>query len=285
MTGDIVLLNLPKNENIANALRGVLSIFESVFPERIRGYYIVGSYADGSSLATSDIDLTIVFKGCFEHEQELTKAQFVRDACTLISSVEVDVEIVDEETLAQGMWPDLKLNSLLIYGEDVRDRFPLLPIKQWTCKRMHAAYWLMTHLFERNGAVAYPLDYPDPLAEFYGYDSRRLRLPNGEEVKCTRDLMRVTGWAATAILAFQAGEYVARKSDCHKLYREYIDVEESRILQDIYEKCRGRWNYLLPVELTEREQLRAICERTLDFENHFLRIYRDFLFAELRSGD
>jgi hypothetical protein len=34
----------------------------------------------------------------------------------------------------------------------------------------------------------------------------------------------------------------------------------------------------------ERQALRSICERTVQFENYFLSVYRGFLLAELHGG-
>jgi hypothetical protein len=112
-----------------------------------------------------------------------------------------------------------------------------------------------------------------------------LRLADGSEVNCTRDLIRLVGWSATAILAFKAGQYVARKSDCQRLYTDYIADRWTALLYDTYTLCRGRWNYLIPDDLGERRLLRLICSHTLAFENHFLLIYKDFLLRELRSDD
>ena len=130
-----------------------------------------------------------------------------------------------------------------------------------------------------------PLGYPDPRGEFYGYDCRAVRLPDGGEARSTRNLIRTTGWAATALVAHRAGRYVARKRDCHAIYRETIGDEWGDLLADIYTQCRAEWNYLIPDDAADRRRLRAICERTLAFENHFLAIYRRYLLAELRGAD
>ncbi|MEO7910884.1 MAG: nucleotidyltransferase domain-containing protein, partial [Roseiflexaceae bacterium] len=45
-----------------NALRGLVGVFELHFPGRIRAYYVEGSYADRTAIATSDIDLVLIFK-------------------------------------------------------------------------------------------------------------------------------------------------------------------------------------------------------------------------------
>jgi hypothetical protein len=42
--------------------QGVIGIFEGAFPGRVRGFYLRGSHASDTSIASSDLDLLIVFK-------------------------------------------------------------------------------------------------------------------------------------------------------------------------------------------------------------------------------
>ncbi|HCI80825.1 MAG TPA: hypothetical protein DHW02_14165 [Ktedonobacter sp.] len=261
-----------------------IDTFISTFPERIRAAYIQGSYADNSNVNTSDIDLLIIFKGNFQQEEQ-QQSELLAKQCIAESAIELDIELVDEQSLVGGISPTFKYGSRLVYGEDIRDRFPLVSLIEWTRDRMHSSLWRTGHLFGRSGSVSYPLDYPDPQGEFYGYDARLLKLPHGREVHCTRDLIRLVGWSATAILAYKAKVYVARKSECHTLYKAHFDDEWGQLVQDIYELCRGKWNYLIPEDEDERRVLRRICERTLMFENHFLRIYKEFMIKELDGND
>ena len=48
-------------------------------------------------------------------------------------------------------------------------------------------------------------------------------------------------------------------------------------------KCRRTWEYCVPEDTDDRKQLKNICERTLAFENYFLRLYKEFLLAELEN--
>jgi len=280
---DIILLKPTENEQTDNALRATVGIFETAFPEQIRGYYVEGSYADQSEVTTSDIDLVIVFKG--DMTEVSAQAEALASYCCALSFVELDIGVIDEKKLAAGAVPYFKMGSVLIYGEDIRADLPLIPLIQWARDRMHSSFWRTVNLFNRSDVVRYPLDYPDPSGEFYGYDRRKLRLRSGEEVNCTRDLIRLTGWSATAILAYRAGRYVARKSECHRAYQECFHDEWGQLLQDIYMYCRGKWQYLIPTDPVERRQLREICERTLAFENHFLLVYKEFLLSELHAED
>ncbi len=265
-------------------LRNILEMFEAKFPERIRAYYVEGSYANASSVTTSDLDVLLIYKNKF-HDGEAQKVEELANQLENESTIELDIEAVDEQSLTKGVSPTLKLGSSFLYGEDIRDSLSLMSLEEWTRDRMHSSLWRTVHLCNRPFLIRYPLTYPDQQGEFYGYDARMLRLPNGQEVHCTRDLIRLVGWSATAMIAFKAGRYVARKSECHKMYQACFDDKWGQLLQDIYELCRGQWNYLIPDDLKERKRLRAICERTLYFENHFLQVYKEFVLTELRSAD
>ena len=59
------------DENVDTLLREVINRVEQALPGRIRGYYVVGSHADGSALPASDIDLTIVVKGALDDDGQV----------------------------------------------------------------------------------------------------------------------------------------------------------------------------------------------------------------------
>jgi predicted nucleotidyltransferase len=281
----INLTNSTHNDYSDTMLQEIIELLNMRFPDRIHSYYIEGSYADNSCITTSDIDLLIVFKENFGNEQEKTEAEALALRSVTPYSVELDVMVLNEHGLSGGVSPNFKMGSTLLYGQDIRSQFPLISLTEWTRDRMHSSWWRTARLFKRGSVITYPLDYPNPSAEFYGYDARKLRLSNGQEVNCTRDLIRLVGWSATAIIAFKAGRYVARKSDCHKIYQECFHDEWGQLLQAIYEQCRGRWNYLIPEDSEERKMLRSLCQRTLAFESHFLSTYKEFLLLEFQHAD
>ena len=282
---EIVLSASTGSATIDDTLRGVVGIFELVFSTRIRSYYVEGSYADGTEVATSDLDLTVVFTDRFRDDIERDTAAQVVAYCTALSGLELDIELTDDEQLAEGVYPSLKMGSRCVYGEDRREQLRLLALDAWTRERMHAAYWLLVTVFHRPRSVRYPLTYPDPAGRFYGYDHRMVRSATGAAVNSTRDLIRVTGWIATAFLAHRGGVYVARKSDCHRAYRRHINDAWASLLEDLYQRCRSEWGYRIPTGASEQQMLRELCERTLQFENHFLTVYKNYLLTELHSGN
>jgi hypothetical protein len=281
----ISLIASTASDRADHALQQFIGDFAAAFPGRVRAYYVHGSFADGTGLATSDLDLTVVFAGGFLDDGERQAAETLAKTCAAVGLIELDCATTCEDELRWGAHPAFKWASLCVFGEDVRDSIPVMPLAQWTRERMHAAYWLAVRLYGRGDVVCAPHTYPDPTAEFLGYDRRMLRLPDGREVRCTRDLIRSTGWAATALVAYLAGRYVVRKRDCQSLYRKLIGGPHADLLEDIYTVCRSRWRYLLPDDVDGRRHLRALCERTLAFENDFLAHYRRFVLAELTGED
>lgn len=280
----VELLHATDDALVNETLRLVIATFEAVFPQRTHGYYVQGSYAERSEVVASDLDLVVLFAAKL-NQGERVKARQLAQTLVSDSTIELDIEIAAEDEIERGVDPNLKLGSVLVYGQALRDDLPLTPIEGWTSDRMHSSYWRVARLFTRPEIITCPLAHPDPGGEFYGYDRRVARLRDGRQVPCTRDLIRLTGWAATARLAYERGVYVARKSECHTLYREHIGDEWASLLDDIYTLCRGKWSYLIPEAPEERERLRGLCARTLDFENAFLLVYTRYLITELHRDD
>ena len=268
---------------IDQLLRGVIGLVELSFPDRIRGYYLEGSYADGSAVSTSDVDLRVVFKSSATSEE---KERFARllDYCRLLSAYPLDIKADSEAAL-------LRIGAIrfqaarLLYGTDIRAAVPHKPLVDYVRDNMHGQYQLFVRVRGNPGGLTFPLDYPDPAAEFYGYDCRRLRLPDGTIRAGTKDLVLNVLWPATALIGLEAAQYVTSKRDCVVQYRRWINDEWTDLIEALDALCRQQWSYLVPEAAHERQQLRALCQRGLAFENHFLARYKVYLLTELDQTD
>src|SRR5262245_43357382 len=100
-------------------LQGTIGVLETCFPHRIRGYYLVGSYANGSAVASSDLDVVVVFKHAFAGDEQ-ARCRHLTRYCSLISSIRLDLAPRCETELFQTGSISLHLASQLVYGEDIR---------------------------------------------------------------------------------------------------------------------------------------------------------------------
>lgn len=262
----------------------VVAAFEARFPGRLRACYVEGSYADGSFGPSSDLDLVVVFAGSFIAPSERVAAHALATTCATLATIELDIGVEDERGLERGAKPALKLAAVNIYGDDIRNNLPLIAIEDWTRDRMHSSWWRIARLFARPAVIALPLDYPEPDAPFLGYTRRLVRQADGREAPSTRDLIRLVGWAATALLALDHGIYAPTKRAAPGLFRQHAGQPWADFVSDVDDRCRVRWSYLIPREPDAQARLRALCERTLLFERYFLARYCPYLIAELQAG-
>jgi hypothetical protein len=266
-------------------LRDVVALIEAHMPERVRGYYLVGSYAVGEARPSSDIDLIVLVR----HElAEGEREHFtpVRNACKRISAIPLDITLDSEAKFFRlgGVW--FQTASVLIYGEDVRPHIPRKPVEQHIRDLMHAIYPLLARVRGNPALLTYPLDYPDPTDALRGYDARYRDVPESRRT-ATKDLVSNVLGAANALTLLQARQYVGtgKKSDIPQQYRRWIGDEWARLVEDVFERCRVGWDYRVPEVPRERARLYELCEHALAFENHFLMRYKEFLLADLQQPD
>lgn len=245
---------------IDDTIRGIIGIFEAAFPTRIRSYYLVGSYADSSATPLSDIDIRIIFKDDFTAGEE-EKMRQVRHYCRLISPIPIDCPPLSEARLLHDVnWLHeplgIKSDGQLLYGEEIRDSFGEPEFSAYVRNVTAVPVQRFARIRQQDG-LSFPLTYPDPTGEFFGYDDETG--PAWGKVPGTKGLVHMIGFAATCLIAFQSERIVTRKSDWLRLYKETIGDEWAPFLEDLYRKCKETWLYRIPENKDERHQLREIC--------------------------
>jgi len=282
--GEISLLFDTGHAKIDRVLRDIVGTLETVFPGQFRSHYLSGSYAEGAAVRTSDLDLFVVFK---EEPPDAVKRKFggVTQFISLNCPVEVDITPLAEGAVNEHPSRDkLKEASVLLYGTDIREGIVPPPFEDYVPYAMHGPLAFFARARGNPQVLRTPLAFPDPAAEFYGYDRKKVRTPDGKSWPSTKDLVGSTGWSASALVALLAGRYVC-KSDRVRVYRECVNDEWAPLLEEIAAYCRETWEYLIPEGAGDRARLRRLCERALEFENHFLTVYRDYLARRLREAD
>ncbi|WP_152365508.1 nucleotidyltransferase domain-containing protein [Microlunatus speluncae] len=269
--------------------QGLIGIIDIAFPDRLRGVYLRGSRVGGTAVEGSDLDLFAIFKGQFADRAEFDRARRLVDHCARLSPVLLEVIVLGEQVLthpqAISTALNLKLATRLLYGGDLRPGLPDFDAAGYLRSVIHTP--LNSYLFpdQRTEPLPFPLCHIEPDGPLFGFDRWPTPDVEGIERPSTKLLVATVGWTATAIIALRTGRYVRDKGDCVAQYRQYVGDEWAELVTRTHDLCRNHWHYRIPTDDHDRRTLRELCDRTLQFQNHFLALYRDFQRAELGSGD
>ncbi len=276
----------------------VVQQFEQDFPGRVRGYYLLGSYADGCGVVGSDIDMYVLFKETFLTPKEAIQAKQLAATCAKKCILRLDINVVDEQTLPNYqsiMRVALKQNSMLYFGEDTRPAMTLPSRAAYTRDITDGVIEFLQYLHHSN-SVTYPISYIDPNGEFYGYDNMTklsfdvaaLYYPPAKAnnvYHAIREMVECACRMASALVVFKTGSFVSTKRGSVETYNREIHDEWSPFLIAMFEKGKLRWLYGLPEREEERVELRELCRQMLAFENYYLQHYRTYLLSLLSSED
>lgn len=302
---NVTLTTTSGNERLDTLMQGLIALFELSFPERIRSYYLGGSSSDGtavthsSSVNSSDLDLYVIFRGVME-EAELKTFQQLVAASRLISGIQVDASAYAEDDLlgrsgsgveqVNFMRGLLKIAAQHVYGEDIRKVLPDVSLQRYTLDIIESGVYhigiprqLKKLSFPLVTPLVFPLSYPDPVGEFYGYDAVPVRpdVPSG-----TRVFVAGAVWIATLLLALETGRYAGRKSQSIQLCKELLpDDWRAQLAVTINDVCKLAWGYALPERAEDRQHLHELSRQMLALENEYLSLCRDFLLSRIQVGD
>lgn len=285
MMEDVTLVGMTDDMNLNANLYGFVGLAQAVFPERIRAYFMLGSHVTSEAVGASDIDLVMVFADRFQ-DGEQARFELFRRYISSLGRLPLDVSAAEESRLLADGAANLKTSSLLLMGEDLRERIPLMPMDKWLRHCMHRPYIFMERSRSRSfdEPLRYPLAYPDATGALYGYDHRMHMEADGSMHRSIKELVTLSCWLATALLAQRAGVYAFSKSDAVAAYQTRVNDTWAPLFTEILE-CRKRWGYRVPEAPEDQAHLRSLCARMLEAENAFLALYKDYLLGELRSGD
>jgi len=269
--------------SIDHVLSHIVQRYEAQFPGRIRACYLTGSYAEGSAVEWSDIDVYVLFKDAFVSEGETAQAEQLARSCASLTPVRLDLHAGSEQSqdgLPGFLRAAIKQTSVLLSGEDTREFMSLPGREEYTRDATEIALKFLLWLHQGEN-VTYPLTYPDPDGAFFGYD--QFQFVSSDQARARpgiRLLVESACRIGTALLAFKTDRCVSTKRESVQTYREVINDEWASFLEALCEKGKVCWSYNLPEQIEERAELRMLCERMLLFENHYLRAHHAYLLAQ-----
>ncbi len=265
---------------IDHILLGSIGLLEALFPARVRAYYLVGSYADDGYTAASDIDLVPIFKDALQPGEEERYRQIVR-SMDLLSPVRLGFGLRDEARSFRDGGVGIKIGSVLLYGEDVRDRIPLTPLEDYLRQSISTSLDLLRYQRGNPPRLAIPLAYPDPADPYFGYLKEQTFA--GVARPSSAALFTHLMFLASTLATLKTGQYNASKTYSWRFYQAQVGDSWSPFLAETYLRLKQQWGYAIPPSPEEQAQLTALCRQTLAFENHFLNLAREFLLERISS--
>lgn len=261
-------------QQIDSTLTIIVSRFEQTFPQRVRGYYLIGSVVEQTVVGLSDIDGCIIFADSFRNEQERTQAEQLIADCARISPVRLDIMPVAEQSIDQ-LYPviqvALKRGSKLLYGSDIRDSLVLPTIERYKEDVTAGARFFIARIRKQDQLTTSQIEYPDAQDRFFGYTSKSIAAWYPPEIAAgTKELVATMSRIATATIAQQTDQYVAGKQQAIALYQQLVDNRWSGFVNQVYRRCKLDWHYSIPSADSDQQELRSLCQRMLKFEQAFL---------------
>lgn len=297
------LVNPTGITKVDSLLRGFIGLCELAFPGRVAAYCLGGSYADGHAIDTgptnnsSDLDIFAIFKGEIAPEEEAKFNELVL-CCRQFGTIGLDAHPASQPHLLNPAEPSIlntfiKIASLHLFGEDIRDQIPQLAFPHYVQEIInHGLYHSglprrgdQPPTFPLAQPLVYPLTLPDPGKPVLGYDMPT-RYPDGTQgPPGTRLLITIALWSATLNLILKTNRYTGTKAQSVRLYGELVHDEWWPLVEEIFYKCKKEWSHEIPATEADREKLRELARHVPDIENFFLRLARDFMLDQLRTGD
>lgn len=281
----VQLLRSTGTERIDALLTSYFSELASQFAGRLGSIYLVGSTTDGAADQISDVDGLVILAGPPSPEDQHT-FKSVTSAWSTRGGTILDFGLVpDEELFARGALGKKTGSWVLLYGEDIRELIPPMSVEQYTDAVMRGSFTCLRHTRGGSDALAYPLTYPDPNGEFYGYERRGFRDFDGWRSPGTKALVNTVSLAATTLVAMQTGFCATSRRESFVAYRERIGGQWAPLLDEIHIRCRDTWAYRVPDVAEDRQLLRALCHDVLAFENEYVLSCIRYLRSKVTSNE
>lgn len=262
------LLFVTGHPGVDAMLRRTIERVETAVPGRVWGYHLGGSYAEGSAVAESDVDVMVVVRGACSAEESAALGAIAAEQNTH-GPPRLDLVARSEDQLLREGAVGFKLGSRLVWGEDIRDRIAVQPLGQYLADVDNGCTSYMRLLRGNPPELPLSLGYPDPDDAFFGYLHYGILRANGW-APGTRTLVNCITLGATWFVGRSSGVQVGSKATAVRAHATHIGDVWSTFVEQLYRRCKLDWGYHLPVTNHDRAELRELCRRALAFERQLL---------------
>lgn len=121
--------------------------------------------------------------------------------------------------------------------------------------------------------LAYPLTYPDPDGEFFGYNLNGIMLndyPLDNFLPGTRILIHHLLLGDELLAGMRVAHQIISRQQTITNYEATVGDEWASVIREAVERCRNIWFYEAPQIGEDRSYLRQLCWKALDFENRIV---------------
>ncbi|MBS1970582.1 MAG: nucleotidyltransferase domain-containing protein [Bdellovibrionales bacterium] len=274
------LLNSTKSLVADTAILEAIKTIQERFPKKILGVYVTGSYANGYAVSTSDLDLYFVFDENLSKENEKLGEEINRQLENITPAL--DIAFRGLPSLLEMGEVGMRENYLHVFGEPVHLQIPSPSMEDYIYRRMHSGY-LRMQLTRKTKPYTWPMDFPDDSGSLKGYDWREKISHNGKQFNSIKEIVVLTGWMATGLIAWKGNTYVPTKNHVVNLFKSFFDGPIATDFETTTEFCRTKLAYMAPDNKEDRQKLEALLPQVLKFENFFLENYQHFLIENLEN--
>lgn len=265
----------------------VTAAIDRLLPGRIAIVCTIGGFAEGVVTPVSDLDLVVLLRDhASEDEVARAAAAGARAAGSRTPRLDLTVSGTSDETWEKN---DIQMRSVVLVGQDIRSELP----------GARGGHVSDTHFLETVGyAAAYeseyvrrgarltlPLGPPDEADEFLGYAALgdSTWYPPGT-THGTRALIGAVSILARGRIELRTRSRVATKTQVFRSYRRLVGDDWSAYLEELHERARIEWGYLVPSNEEGRRVLGHLCDTTLDFENESFAWMKNEVERLVRDG-
>ena len=277
----VSLLYATGTPEVDRLIGGFVALCELQFPERVRGYFLAGSYLDGTAVSASDLDIIVVFSETASGE-ELEAFWRMHYQVNLLSPVTFGAAPISESTLAKGVLAHLKETKVL-YGEDVIKTFPSVSHEVALRRFISGSLKLLKSFHGVKEPLSLPLHFPDKDAAYYGFDFSSTVTPKGE--KSVKRLVNLVARITASLLVLETNRQPESKRDCIAQYKEKVGGSWADFAEEVYLVLNQTWHYRMPQTPEDKRRLERLCQQLLEFENDYLEKVQPLVLAASDSED
>lgn len=236
------------------------------FPGRVLSCYLCGSHATGTATSSSDVDLTVTFVDRYTVEEKRGLAELERLLAARLA-VRLDLAPAAEWFVCSAALPSMRW-AKLVWGTDITDRIRIEPVAVSGRRMTRAAFHYLWLLRGKPPGLAFPLDYPDALGLFFGYERVGVLRPDRSWGLGARQVVAAATMLASALLAIEHGVQVGAKAESAAMARRLLG-EFGVFVADFY-SAAVRWDGEMPTTTADLGLFREWCAAMLCYENRFV---------------